>query len=84
MIFLKNCDKHIFRFITIFVRENLINYNVNKIILVIENFLKTFKIFIKMLQNSHQIYFLLFKILTKLNMCINILLNFSLNLLKDV
>ena len=26
MTFLKNYDKHIFRFITIFVRENLINY----------------------------------------------------------
>ena len=26
MIFLKNIDKHLFRFITIFVRENLLNY----------------------------------------------------------
>lgn len=26
MLFLKNIDKHIFRFITIFVRENLLSY----------------------------------------------------------
>ena len=26
MVFLKNIDKQLFRFITIFVRENLLNY----------------------------------------------------------